>query len=287
MLITKSRDFKRLTPLTLRVNLTAGDARAMKLSMVMPIFQEAERLEAALLDLQSFLARLPLEMELILVPEPTDAAMTRESLARIAGGPRPLRLCAEPSVAATTAPSPAAETAPSAPPTAPIIPVRVLDNPRRRGRGASVQRGLDAATGDFLIVLSADLNVPLAESFAAVQEFLRDPEGTGLILGNRRSLKRPRHGARPPRKKIFDDIEHEKSKGLDVPDPTSSFFAITKEWWRRISEGPGGPLKLRRWYYTPEIVRRIRVLGAPLKSLDINSHDSDSTRFRWWHSLIF
>src|SRR5690606_11166385 len=148
-----------------------------------------------------------------------EAAAAREAVARVAGGPRPLRL--DDGAGADAPPAHQDISSETKPAGAPPIRVLVLENPRRLGRGPSVQRGLGAAGGDLLIVLSADLNIPLAESFAAVQEYLRDPEGTGFILGNRRSLKRPRHGVRAPLKKLFDDIEHDKASGLEVPDPTS------------------------------------------------------------------
>ncbi len=246
----------------------------MKLSMIVPIFQEESRLPDGLSDLQSFLARLPLALELILVCEPGEGASVRASVGAVAAAAKsPRRL----SLNETSS-----ESTPAATPGVSTIAVKVLENARRLGRGPSVQRGLDEASGDLLIVLSADMNIPLAESFAAVQEYLRAPEDTGFVLGNRRSLKRPRHGERSALKKIFDDIEHEKAQGLDVPDPTSPFWAITRELWQKVSP----QMKFRRWYYTPQLVRYLREMRAPIKSLDINSHDDPSTRFKWWHSIL-
>ncbi len=226
-------------------------ANVMKLSMILPIFKESHRLPQALSDLQSFFARLPLEIDLIIVCEPGEKRDVETQLAALPVTPRPLT-------------------------------ARVLENSRRLGRGPSLQKGLAVAEGDILATLSADLNVPLAEIFAAIQEFLRDPGGTEFVLGNRRSLKRPRHGARPPGKKIFDDIEHDKAKGLEVPDPTSPFWVIRRDTWQKVAPN----LKLRRWYYTPQLVRELRTVKSSIKSLDINSHDDTDTRFRWWHSVF-
>lgn len=224
----------------------------MKISLVIPIHREADRIAASAQDLNSFFARWPMQVELIFVIEPGE-------------DPATLRILNE-------AVSNSSE----------HIQIRILQNKKHLGRGPSVKRGLDEALGDVLGVLSADLTTPLADVFSALQEFITKPDETSFIIGNRRSLKRPRHGPRSALKRFFDDVEHEKAKGLDLPDPTSPFWLIRRDLWQKISPN----LKFRRWYYTPALLQKIRSQGAPIKSIEILSHDTDDTRFHWWHSIL-
>lgn len=218
----------------------------------MPVHQETARLPEALLDLQSFFAKLPLDIDLVIICEPGEKSDIEAVIKALPESPRPLK-------------------------------TQILENPRHLGRGPSLQKGLDLAQGEVLATLSADLAIPLAEIFAAIQEFLRDPEGTAFVLGNRYSLKRPRHGHRQVWKKFFDEVERDKARGLEVPDPTCPFWVIRRELWQQVSPR----IKLRKWYYTAGLVRELRQLKAPLKSIDVNCHDSESTRFRWWHSVVY
>lgn len=223
----------------------------MKVSLILPVFRESHRLAAGLRDLQSFFARLPLEVEVVIVCEPGEKQHVDAAF-----------LALEPTTKA--------------------LQTVILENPRFLGRGPSLQRGLDQATGDVLVPITADLSIPLAEVFAALQEFLRDPEGTEFVIGNRRSLKRLRHGQRTRLKKFFDDVEHDKAKSLQVPDPTCPFWMIKKELWTSVSPR----LRLSKWYSTPGLLRELRNQKAGLKMIDTNCHDDPETRFRWWYSVL-
>lgn len=224
----------------------------MKLSLIFAVYNESERLKASLQDLKSFFQRQPLEVELVLVLEPHP---TQATLDAVAGA----------GFEQTT-----------------NIKVLQIQNAVHRGRGPSLKVGLDAASGHVLSPMSVDLSTPLADVFSALQEFVMDQENTGFVLGNRRSLKRPRHGQRSGLKKFFDAVEHDKAASLEVPDPTSPFWMIQRELWQKISPN----LKFRRWYYTPNVIQALRLIKAPMKSIDTLSHDSTDTRFKWWHAFV-
>lgn len=239
-------------------------AASLQVSIVIPLFREKSRFKEGLSNLSSFFARFPFDVEVLFIADPDGAtAFYAEALSE------------------TQRPPPAPTNDPPAAPVTWQREFRLLSNEKRLGRGASLKRGLDAATGQILLASSVDLAIPLSEMMSAIQEFILAPNQTDFVIGNRLSLKRPRHGERRRWKKLFDDIEHEKAQHLKVPDPTCPFWAIRKEVWQSISPQS----RMRRWYYSPQILLALREKGHSIKTLDVISHDSADSRFRILDSI--
>jgi glycosyltransferase involved in cell wall biosynthesis len=90
----------------------------MKLTIVMPVYNEAETIEEVIRRVQA----VPLEQELIIVDD-CSTDRTRAKLLTVGAGPG----------------------------------VRVIYHDRNRGKGAALRTGFAAATGDLIIVQDADL----------------------------------------------------------------------------------------------------------------------------------
>ena len=162
---------------------------------------------------------------------------------------------------------------------------KVLVNKKRIGRGPSIGRGLDEASGDFICVLSADLSVPLSEVFAALRLFLNDPDrNIDIVLGERSEKKRQGIDGRSSRRKVFDAAELEKAKSLihyqHSPDPISPFFMIRRDLWKKLSP----QVKLRSWYYTSRILQAALEEKAQLHSISVVNSRSQRSHQRWWES---
>ena len=117
----------------------------MKLSVVMPVYNE----QATLSEVISRVLAVPLEIELICVDDGSDDG-SREILSQLQA--------AHP-------------------------PIRVLLQPKNMGKGAALRRGIQEATGDFVIIQDADLEYDPADYPALLHPLL---EGKAdVVYGSR------------------------------------------------------------------------------------------------------
>lgn len=222
----------------------------MRLSMVIPVYKETD-LESRAREIVSFWARFPVDLEVLWVIDPwKDFAFEKlESELKALAPPARIRF-------------------------------RPLLNPRRIGRGASVLRGLREAGGEVLAVGSLDFSIPLGEVFSALQEFVMARDKNFLLIGNRRGAKKKRSGRKTGLRAIFEDIEHEKSLGLQVKDPTCPFWMLKKNDWDSL-----GISKLRPWFYTPGVLQAARRQGLEIREFELNCRDNPGSRLGLWHAI--
>jgi len=122
--------------------MTAGTGVALTaphLSLIVPVYNGAERLPSSLDELLTFLRAQPYSWELILVDDCSNAE-TGAILERFAQS---------------------------------VPEVRLIRNEENRGKGYAVTRGMRAATGEFRVFTDADLAYPATE----VGKILADLEG--------------------------------------------------------------------------------------------------------------
>lgn len=222
----------------------------MKLSLILPVHQEPA-LESRAREILSFWAKFPVDLEVIFVLDPHRGFDLPKAEADLHAVQPPAR-----------------------------IQFRLLVNAKRFGRGASVLRGLDEAGGDVLAVGSLDFAIPLGEIFSGLQEFILHREQNFLLIGNRRGAKKKRTGAKSGLRKIFEDIEHEKSRGLDVKDPTCPFWMIKRTDWKSLDVR-----QMRRWFYTPPVLLAARRAGLEIRELDLHCKDRPESRLRLWDAI--
>lgn len=130
---------------------TAPGAADPELSLVVPAYNEAARLPAAISAIAAFFAARPITAELLLVDDgSTDA--TPELIAA------------------------AAQALP------PTVTLRTLRHPTNLGKGAAVRSGCLAAAGRFVLFTDADIAVPLEEADRLL-EALRG--GCDVAIGTR------------------------------------------------------------------------------------------------------
>ena len=110
--------------------LTAGPTvAAPHLSLIVPVYNGADRLPASLEELRVFLRALPFSWELILVDDCSNS-VTRAILEQFAAS---------------------------------MPEVRLIRNEENRGKGYAVTRGMRAAVGAYRVFTDADLAYPATE----------------------------------------------------------------------------------------------------------------------------
>lgn len=156
------------------------------------------------------------------------------------------------------------------------IKIEIVENARPLGRGRSVLSGLQKATGDFVLVFPLDFTVPLAELFQFLQEVVLNPE-IDLAIGNRNTSRKKWEA--PLRstwhwtlEKII--IEKLRLQQIDAQDPLCPYLIFQKKALDRILP----ELKLKSWYYTPEILRKAKALDFRIVEVPILSKDPRPSR---------
>lgn len=220
----------------------------MKLSLIFPLSQEKDGAAEKLRDIASFWGRFPIDVEVLLIVDPSrgESSQAWQEMLQAAGAP-------------------------------PKLQFKIEMNEKRLGRGASVQKGLDLATGEILSVNSFDLSIPLGDVFSALQEFIMHRDQEFVVVGNRRGTKKKRRGRVTSTRMLFENIEHDKAAPLQLPDPTCPFFMLKKKTWASLQ-----PLRLRRWFYTPGLLLAARQKQIEIRVVEVQCLDHPSTRLSLW-----
>lgn len=224
-------------------------SEAPKLSLIIPLFREEPRLPALISDVQSFFGRFPLPVELVFAADPP---FERDSLLALD------RKFAEGS----------------------SVTRRWLFNDARLGRGPAVAEGLRQARGDFLLVSSADLAVPLGDLLRIYQAAAESTEPRTLYVANRYSPKKMRRGPRAKTRALFENVERDKLKSFGLEDPASPVLGFPRALRAEIL-----PVKVRPWFYGASLISEAGRKGCRIEEVPVHSRDTAETRFRWWQGI--
>lgn len=211
-----------------------------KVSLITPLHNEASLLERGLIELESFIQKFPLEWELVLVVDPSaDQTLVKAKSLQSAK-----------------------------------IKVQVIDNAKHLGRGPSVLKGLQAASGDYVMVFPLDFTIPLADLFQFLQEVIVNPQ-IDLAVGNRNTSRKKREA---PKKShwhwTLENILNEKLKAVPFQDPICPYLVIQKKSLEKILPN----LKLKSWYYTPEILIKANEANLKITEVPVLSRDNKVSR---------
>lgn len=221
-----------------------------KVSLIVPLKNEKTLLERGLKELESFIQKFPLQWELILVVDPSsDASLP------IAQSLRSEK-----------------------------IAVAVLENSQQIGRGPSVLKGLKAAQGDYIMIFPLDFTIPLADLFNFLQELILNPR-TDMAVGNRNTSRKKREA---PRRSSWhwtlENIIAEKWRrhGVSASDPLCPYLVFQKAALEKLLP----QLKMRGWYYTPEILSRAHELQLKVTEVPVWSRDPNPSRVPLWREYL-
>lgn len=157
----------------------------MKLSLIIPAYQEADAIGGTVSHVCGYLDRQSYDWELIVVtdggPEATATA------ARLAAGSR--------------------------------ANVRVLENAANRGKGYSVRRGFGDATGDRLVFIDADLSLPVEGLDGMMARF---DAGADVVIASRTAPGARVEGAPPAGRDLMSRIFNLAVQTIALPGLTDT-----------------------------------------------------------------
>lgn len=208
-----------------------------KVSFISPLRNESELLDRGLKEFESFIQKFPLQWELILVIDPSSDSSLEKAKS----------LQSE------------------------KIKIKVLENKKPLGRGPSVLKGLQNSTGDYMLIFPLDFTIPLAELFQFLQEVILNPK-IDLAFGNRNTSRKKweaplRTSWHWTLEKII--VEKLRLRNIPVQDPLCPYLIIQRNALEKLLP----KLKLKSWYYTPEIVEKSKEIGLQITEVPILSRD--------------
>ena len=229
----------------------AGD-KAIATSVVIPAFNEAERIAATVAAWQRELAGYAGRHEVIIVDDgSTDA--TAEIATRLVDDRRD----------------------------APDVEILLLQQFQNTGKGAAVRRGLRAARGRWRLMCDADLPTPPATlgEFLAVAE-----EGADVVIGSRDLPESVLEPPQPPVRRLLAAGFRGLRQRLLLPEVRDTqcgfklFSAAAVE--RLLPE-----LRETGWLFDVELLALADAFGLRIVERAVRWGDRAGSRVRWWRLL--
>ena len=185
-------------------------------SIIIPAYNESERLAVSLPKVLDYLDRLGAPAEIVVVNDGSSDD-TAEVVRRFA------RLHPE---------------------------VRLVENPGNRGKGYSVRNGMLAATGDVLLFTDADLSSPITEAgklFEAIEQGVDVAIGSRWLRAELQTERQPWH--RQLYGRLFN-LALRITLGLNYRDTQCGFKAFT----RAAAQTVFPRQRVERWGFDPELL---------------------------------
>lgn len=215
------------------------DAEPLTYSIVIPAYNEAERIGVTLENVVAYAAKMGWAAEIIVVNDGS-----RDTT------PQVVRQWAQRN---------------------PII--RLLENPRNRGKGYSVRHGMMEATGDVLLFTDADLSSPIYEAEKLIAALAK---GADIAIGSRWVQADLQTERQPLYRQFFGRIYNLLLPiilGLHFKDTQCGLKAFTPRAARAIFPR----LRIDRWGFDPEILFLAVKAGMKIAEVPVEwGHDNRS-----------
>lgn len=203
----------------------------MRLSLVIPAYNEAGRIGATVQTVCEYLARQPYDWEVLVVIDGDSGGAAAEARAAAIGQPT----------------------------------VRVLVNDVNRGKGYSVRRGFAEAKGDRLAFIDADLSLPVDGLAPMMRCF---DAGADVVIASRRVAGARVVGAPPALRAVMSRVFNLVVQAVALPglsDTQCGFKGFTADAARRIFARHRGD----RFAFDVEALFLARKLGLQISEMPV------------------
>lgn len=218
------------------------------LSIVIPAYNEEERLPETFKRIASYLEKSPVSSEIVLVDDgSTDQTVKlAEKLARELS----LRLV-------------------------------VLKNPRNQGKGAALKKGMLAASGRAVLFTDADLSIPIEE----LQKFLPCLGDFQVVIGSRK-IKGAQILVRQPLYREFMGKVYSWLARVLVAPAISDFTCGFKLFTRDVAQRLFSCQRISNWSFDAEILFLAKKFGYKIKEVPVVWVHSPETKVRLWRDVF-
>lgn len=221
---------------------SAGSSEYLKLSVVVPVYNETKRMGKRLPELLAYLHAQSYPYEIVIVDDGSTDGTPEMARQLLRDEKR----------------------------------VRVFVQPRNRGKGRAVKVGMLQAEGEYVLFTDADLSTPPAELDKFWPWFA---EGCDIVIGSRKmqgaNIVRHQPLWRESLGKVFTWLTNQIAT-RDISDITCGFKCFNRDAARtlfRLSV-------LDDWSFDAEVLFLAQKLGYRIKEVPVTWHDEPGTKVR-------
>lgn len=216
-------------------------------SIVMPAYNEEDRLPASLDRVLAFLAQQPFDAEVVVADDGSRDRTPEIVRARMTSLP-------------------------------PNVSMRLLQHLRNRGKGAAIRTGVLAAGGRYVFFLDADLATPVEESTKLLDEL---KAGAMVVVGSRiQPDGSDMRASQPPQRRMVGRMFTMMRKTMrvlpDIDDTQCPMKGFAHEAAQAIFEQQ----QLSGWIFDAEVLYIARSLGYTIVSVPVSWRHVDGSRLR-------
>ncbi|MBI4370184.1 MAG: glycosyltransferase family 2 protein [Elusimicrobia bacterium] len=210
-----------------------------RLTVILPMFNEAQYVEAVISETANYFRAKNFDFDIIAIDDgSTD--QTGEKLRRVG----------------------------------PAYPLSVISLPQNQGKGAAVRRGILAAKGEFLFFLDADLATPVSEFDKFIPHMNRRAD---IVIGSRRIKESDIVVHQSKLREFMGEIFYQAVYALlsnDVRDTNCGFKLFRREVGQRLFRLS----RIDRWGFDAEILFLARHLGYAIKEIPVRWFNKPTTK---------
>jgi dolichyl-phosphate beta-glucosyltransferase len=225
----------------------AGDSSSPFVSIVLPAYNEEDRLPGGLGRVVAFLAEQPFAGEIVVVDDGSRDRTPEIVRERMASLP-------------------------------PNVSMRLVQHERNRGKGAAIRTGVLAATGRYVFFLDADLATPVEESLKLLDELKC---GATVVAGSRiQPDGSDMRASQPAQRRMVGRLFTTMRKGLRVLPDIEDTQCPMKGFEHDAAQAIFERQQLSGWIFDAEVLHIARSLGYRIVSVPVSWRHVEGSRLR-------
>jgi dolichyl-phosphate beta-glucosyltransferase len=225
-----------------------GDSTRPFLSIVLPAYNEEDRLPAGLDRVIGFLAQQPFESEIVIADDGSRDRTPQIVRDRAAAG------------------------------LPPRVALRLVQHDVNRGKGAAIRTGVLAAEGRYVFFMDADLATPPEDALRLLEKL---QAGAPVVVGTRiQADGTDTRATQPAQRRMVGRLFTIMRKTMRVLPDIEDTQCPMKGFQRDVARAVFQRQRLSGWIFDAEVLHIARSLGYPIVSVPVTWRHVEGSRLR-------